>query len=143
MSSDVVSRLEHILKSAGFPSEKCDIGLRCRFRLQENREQTVEIEPIAKTPQGNQIIAFFSRCQRLRSGLFGQLSWSQSTRLLRFNARLPIGHFCIKEIQGQRYLVVMSTQILDTMDREELTVHLDAVARLADQWEERLNKDEF
>jgi len=42
------------------------------------------------------------------------MSWSQALRLLRFNSRLPVGHFCIKDMEGQQYLVVLSTQILET-----------------------------
>lgn len=143
MKTDVVQRVEHILKKAGFPFEECDIGVRCRFRLQKGREQTVEIEHVSQTPDGHQVIAFYSRCQRLRKGLFGQLSWSQAIRVLRFNSQLPVGHFCIKDLEGQRYLVVRATLILETMDQEEISITINALASLADQWEERRNKDEF
>ena len=129
--------------SAGVPSEKYEIGVRCRFQLAGDRHQIVEIEPVTLTPEGNQVISFFSRCERLGKGFFDQLSGTQAINLLKLNSTLPIGHFCIKEIEGQNYLGVQCTQLLETMDLEELGVNLGALAQLADQWEERLGKDEF
>ena len=49
---DVIDRLEGILRSAGLPSEKCEIGLRCQLQMSNGGLQTVEIEPVVRTPEG-------------------------------------------------------------------------------------------
>ena len=142
-TENLLKRIDHILRSAGIPSEQYEVGIRCRFQLAGGRQQTVEIEPVTRTPEDNHVISFFSRCELLGKSLFDQLSGTQANSLLRLNSTLPIGYFCIKDIDGQRYLGVRSTQLLETMDLEELRVNLGALAQLADQWEERLDKDEF
>jgi hypothetical protein len=141
--STLVQRLQLVLREAGVPTEAAGIGVRCRFQLPAGRNQVVEIDPMVQTPDGRHVIGFFARCQRLGMGPFGQLSRRQALRLLELNGTLAVGHFCTRVIEGQRYLGVLSTQLLETMDRDELSIHLDAVARLADQWEERLRQDDF
>ena len=139
----LLERIDHILRSSGVTPEKHEIGIRCRFQLAGGRQQIVEIEPVTRTPEDNQIISFFSRCERLGKGWFDQISGAQAISLLKLNSTLPIGYFCIKDIEGQRYLCVQCTQLLETMDQEELRVILGTLAQLADQWEERLGQDEF
>lgn len=142
-TEQIIEKLDHVLRAAGVASERHEIGVRCKFNLPNGRTQMVDIEPVTAIPSGLQIIAFFSRCERLTSRFFGNISGTQALRILKFNSTIPIGYFCIKEIEGQRFLCVRSTQILETMDKEELKMHLNAVAQLADSWEEKLGQDEF
>lgn len=138
-----IERILYILQRAEIPADADEERVRCQFLLARNRSQVLEIRQVARTADGLTVIAFESPCQRLGAGFLRGLSGVQALRLLKLNASLPIGAFCILERDGQELLAVRSTQLLETMDSEELSTHCMAVAQLADQWEERIGKDEF
>ena len=133
----------HAFNRAQIAGEPFEDGVRCCLRLPGRRRQTVEVRPVAKVSDGLTIIAFEAPCQLLKGGFFSGLSGSQALRLLEFNSTIPIGAFCIVRRGEEEVLTVRSTQILETSDPEELKTHFLAVAQLADQWEERLGRDEF
>ncbi|MCI0434397.1 MAG: YbjN domain-containing protein [Gemmatimonadetes bacterium] len=138
-----IDRVLHILQQADYCGEPDSDRIRCQFQLAGQRSQIVEIRCVARTPDGLSIISFESRCQRLGAGFLRGLSGPQAVRLLELNARLAIGAFCIVDGDGEQCIAVRSTQILETMDDEELRTHCMVVAQLADQWEERIGRNEF
>ena len=133
----------HALTRAQISGEPFEDGVRCCLNLPGNRRQHVKIRPVGKVREGLTIIAFEAGCQRLDGGLLRGLSGAQALRLLEFNSTIPLGAFCIVKRGEEEMLTVRSTQILETCDAEELSTHFLAVAQLADQWEERLQRDDF
>lgn len=140
---DVLDQVEQIAAMADIEGHRRGEAIYYNFGLPGGRSQLIAVTEFAETGDGMHILCFLSPCQRLGSGFFSRMKGKTALELLRLNATLPNGHFCLASLDGEEHLCVRSTQILETMEVEEFEAHCGAVATLADLWEMRLGKDEF
>ncbi len=139
----ILKKIHQVAKMAGIKGQKRGSMLMYGFDLGGGRDQTVAVGSFGETPDGMNVICFFSPCERLSSGFLGGLSKSKAVELLRMNTQLAFGHFCIMEIGDEEMLCVRATQILETMAVQEFEAHCMCVAELADAWEAKLGRDDF
>ena len=135
--------IEAIAGMAGLKLEKLSqtlVAIRCH--LNENRTQVVWVSPLGRDQFGNTIIGVSSSASKL--GTRGRhLSQKMANSLLRQNATLAHGAWAIQNIEGDDYLVMMDTQIAETMDTPEFAASVKTTAALADEMEQQLGQDNF
>lgn len=141
--ADIIGKIEQIARMADLHFQRNGDYLMLSFDLGQGRDQTIGVGPLEETFDGMNVILFFSPCQRLSKGLMGGLSKSDAVNLLRYNAHLPFGHFCIMEIDGHETVCVRATQLLETMEVQEFRANCQGVATVADGWEQRIGKNEY
>ena len=120
--------------------------LMIKFNMGNNRSQTVYIEHTGKTFENQECVTFMSPCKVVMKDkiLNSGLSKNQMLDLLRRNAKLHFGSFALEAFEGRNdVLVVMSSQIVDTMDVEEFKAHVAFVAYAADEYERECGQDVF
>lgn len=108
--------------------------------LAEGRKQNTFVRPLGTTGMGL-VISFFSPTRKIVSG--SELDLAACLDLLRKNARIPHGAWAIASVMGEEYLGVQDTQLAHTMQPDEFYASALAVARLADELEQKLGGDVF
>lgn len=142
----VLRKVADIASLAGFkvgPHPQVANMLVCGFDMGGGRTQTVYIAPCGKLPDGSDVIAFQSPCMALKKGLLTGMSRKTALDLLTRNGNLGCGAFCIENFGEIDVLCVRSTQIVDTMEVEEFSLHVSAVAVIADEYERENGTDVF
>jgi hypothetical protein len=114
------------------------------FDMGGGRKQTIFIRYIGQTPDGHNCISFMSPCQEVKRGLLGGgLSKGAAVDLLRRNSVLPFGAFALAQVGKADVLMVISNQIVETMEIEEMKAHMGFVTGVADAYEQELGVDDF
>lgn len=114
------------------------------FDLGGGRSQHVYIAYHGRTPDGEDVIMIMSPCQRVKRGLTGSgLPRGLANELLRRNGRHIFGSFALIPVGKEESLMVVSTQIVQTMEIEELKAHLGFVTFTADAYEAERGRDDF
>lgn len=108
--------------------------------ISEGRKQNTFVRPLGTTGMGL-VISFFSPTRKLAAG--AEVDGKMAVELLRKNARIPHGSWCIASVAGEEYLGVQDTQLAHTMQPDEFYASALAVARLADELEKQLGGDAF
>lgn len=108
--------------------------------IAEGRKQNTFVRPMGTTGMGL-VISFFSPTRKLAAG--AEPDGKMAVELLRKNARIPHGSWCIASVSGEEYLGVQDTQLAHTMQPDEFYASALAVARLADELEKQLGGDSF
>ena len=135
--------IETIAAMAGLKLQKLSEQLAAiKYNLAASRSQIVWISPLGRDQLGNTIISIASPATKMgATGRF--LSQKYANHLLRHNAKLPHGAWAIQNIEGDDYLVMMDTQIAETMDTQEFAASVKTTACLADEMEQRFGHDQF
>lgn len=141
--AELVEKIHQVATMAGIKGHREGDLLMYGWDLGRGRDQLVYVAPFSETDQGLNVICFFSPCQRLGKGFLGGMSKSTALQLLRVNAQLDFGHFCVMAIGGDELVCVRATQILETMEVQEFEQNCLHVAQLADAWEQKIGKDDF
>lgn len=107
-------------------------AFRVRLSLGSERQQIVFISEGRRDRKGRLAIRFASPCMRIpRTGL----RRDQAIDLLRRNGAMDLDcRFSVSE--DEQHVVVQAEQLLDTMDIDELSAHLEHVAQVADEYEQ-------
>jgi hypothetical protein len=113
------------------------------FQLGEGRDQLVLIRHTGKTPQGQNIVTFYSTCLVLKEGLLSGISKEQAIDLLRRNEGMMFARFGIWQVEKQTSIVVSVDSILETLDPEEIANIAWYTAYAADNYEKEFGKDDF
>ena len=114
------------------------------FDMGRGRSQMVYVRYIGQTPDGHDSVLFMSPCLELKIGLFSGLGRRRAVDLLRRNAQLRFGSFALFAFKGGTdVLMVVSSQIVDTMEVEEFKTHVNCVALVADEYERECGHDNF
>lgn len=147
-SAEVLERVSQVADKADFKLHPHPNGsvLMVKFNMGDGRSQTVYIEHTGKTFDGQDCVTFMSPCKVLKKEriLGGGLNKNQVMDLLRRNAKLHFGSFALETFEGRNdVLVVMSSQIVETMDVEEFKTHVSFVAYAADEYERECGQDVF
>ncbi len=108
--------------------------------ISEGRKQNTFVRPLGTTGIGL-IISFFSPTRKIVTG--SELDLAAALDMLRKNARIPHGAWAIASVMGEEYLGVQDTQLAHTMQPDEFYASALAVARLADEAEQKLGTDTF
>jgi hypothetical protein len=111
------------------------------FNMGEGRSQTVWVSPMGDDPAGNTLIAVSSPALKMPGGQ--QLGQKTANDLLREKSGIFHGAWCIQTVGDDEYLVCQDTQIAQTLDANELSASVHAVAWMADEMEKKLNVDNF
>lgn len=108
--------------------------------ISEGRKQNTFVRPMGTTGMGL-VVSFFSPTRKIVNG--AELDLPKALDLLRKNARIPHGSWCIASVGGEEYLGVQDTQLAHTMQPDEFYASALAVARLADELEKQLGTDAY
>lgn len=144
-SAAVFERVQQVAAIAGYkvgPHPEQDL-LVAGFDMGNGRSQMVYIAHVGQTGDGKDVISFMSPCMTVKRGLFGGLSKRRAVHLLRLNSQMLFGCFALYTFQNEDVLMVSSSQIVDTMEVEEFSSHLQACAQLADAYEQKVGQDNF
>ncbi|MHC4696738.1 MAG: type III secretion system chaperone family protein [Planctomycetota bacterium] len=147
-TAEVLEKVSKVAAEADFilhPHPNADV-LMIKFNMGDGRSQTVYIEYTGQTFDGQDCVTFMSPCKVVKKEklLSGDLNREQVIALLRRNAKLRFGSFALETFEGLNdVLVVMSSQIVDTMDVEEFKTHVAFVAYAADEYERECGQDVF
>ncbi len=145
-TTEVLRKVNEIAALAGYtvqPHDQVEDMLVCPFDMGGGRSQIVYIHPVGQTPDGMEIISFFSPCAAVKQGFLNGLSKRHAVDLLRRNGMLLGGQFAVVDFGNIDLLVVRSTQIVDTMEVEEFRMHANLVAMVADDYEREMGTDVF
>jgi hypothetical protein len=147
-TSRVLEKVSQIAAMAEMPVQRhpSEQMLIASFDMGAGRHQLVYIRYVGETPDGHDSISFMSPCMELKKGGWfgGALTRKRAVDLLRRNAALLFGSFALYTFTGgEQVLVVVSSQIVETMEVEEFRTHLGAVAFVADHYERELGTDVF
>jgi hypothetical protein len=147
-TAEVLERVNQVAAQADFklhPHPNGDV-LMIKFNMGNGRSQTVFIESSGQAITGQDCVTFMSPCkvvERHEAG-DGCFDKEQAMELLRRNAKLHFGSFALETFEGRNdVLVVKSSQIVSTMDVEELKAHVSFVAFAADEYERECGQDVF
>jgi len=144
MNADtILHQVDEVAAAGGIEGKRQGDMLVYGWDLGGDRDQMVYVTSWGETAGGLHLLCFFSPCERLGKGFLGGISKETAVQLLRLNARLDFGHFCIMRLGGDELLCVRATQILQTMDPEEFKQKCANLAQLADGWEEKIGRNEF
>ena len=139
---NIGEKIKTITEQAGFTVAESDIdSVLLFFDMGKGRSQRVMIRGIGNDKLGQKIIGISSpaMCFPANESL-GQVT---ANKLLQENAKSAHGAWAIEVLEDKAYLVMMDTQILDTMQKEELRASIGAVAASADKLENELGEDNF
>ncbi|MGD2109635.1 MAG: hypothetical protein PVI86_09615 [Phycisphaerae bacterium] len=144
----VMEKVSQIATMADMACQKVpdDHMLVLGFDLGGGRRQAVFLRYLGQTPDGHDIVTFMSPCLEVKKMGFlrGGLSRNQAIDLLRRNAMLGFGSFALTSYaQGREVLMVVTTQLVDTMEVEEFRTHVCFVAAAADEYEREHGYDRF
>lgn len=140
---DLLEKINQVAAMAGIRGQRQGNVLVYSWELGGGREHICYVAPLRETDAGLHIICFFAPCERIDQGLLSGMSRVTAIKLLRYNANLDFGHFCLMKIGEEELLCVRATQILETMEIQEFEENCLGIVRLADAWEEKLGRDEF
>ncbi len=114
------------------------------FDMGGGRGQTVAVAEFGKTPDGETVLSFSSPCMKHDSGFFSSMTKERALDLLRRNSASLFGIFALlKDGQGNEYLCVKATGVLETMEVEEFRENCMAVTHISDAYERECGKDDF
>jgi len=116
--------------------QQSDFEVTADFDMGDKRTQRVWIGLVGEDSEGNLIISISSPAHRMRPGQ--KLSLEFANQLLCENASLAHGAWAIRKTKEYDYLVMFDTQIVGSMDPEELRASVVAVAARADQMEKKI-----
>jgi hypothetical protein len=140
---DPLDSIEHLASLAGLESKRQDKTIVFSFELSGDRHQSVYLSCLPPTDEHHHRIVFLSPCQRLGGGFMSGLSKANATKLLRHNAALPGGHFCLLKMGNEELLCVRSVQVLEHLSVQEFKDHCKEICNVADDWEQQLGRDDF
>lgn len=106
------------------------------FEADDSR-QTVYVEHFERLDNDLNIVSFLAPCKDLDSDELNKFDSDQIKNLLRINARLHFGHFCLWEFEGDEYLTARTTEILESIEPGQFAANLETLAQLADSWEKK------
>ena len=141
--SDPLQSIDHLASLAGLEPTRQDETFVFGFNLADDRSQKVYIKVLDESERGIHRIAFLSPCQRLGSGFLSGLSKTKAIEILRHNASLPAGHFCLVKMGQDELLCVRSVKVLENLSVQEFKTHCLEVSTLADDWEQQIGRDDF
>ena len=124
-------------------SKREDDAIVFSFDLSDSRHQSVYVKLFSESEDGLHRFAFLSPCQKLGTGFLSGISKAKAVELLRHNATLPTGHFCLLRMGGQELLCVRSVRALEHLSVQEFKTHCRQICTLADDWEQQLGRDDF
>ncbi len=116
------------------------------FELGNGRRQSVFVRYVGQSEDGSHCVSFMSPCmsrRRRRLSIGDSFGGRRAIDLLRRNAALPFGNFALQRFEDEDVLVVQSSQIVETMEIEELRAHVLHVALIADAYEMEHGRDDF
>jgi hypothetical protein len=144
-SAEVLAKVQQVAAMAGLKVvlKPEDPMLITGFDMGQGRSQTVYIRHAGRIPTGQDVICFMSPCLNVKRGLFSGLSRRKAVDLLRRNSIMLFGFYALVPMQECDVLMVCSSQIVDTMEIEELSTHVRACAMFADGYEREHGRDEF
>ena len=141
MEGSFAEFLERIAAEAGLRVRKLNPNLvTVPFRFPDGREQRVWVGLVGLDPMKNRIVRFSSPV--LEMSRDQQLGQKAANDLLRENARLPHGAWGIDTVQDKQYLVILDTQIGQSMDAREFKASTETVAVLADKKEQEVTGED-
>ena len=108
--------------------------------ISEGRKQNTFVRPMGTTGMGL-VVSFFSPARKIATGT--EVDAKMALDLLRKNARIPHGSWCIASVAGEEYLGVRDARLAHTMQPDEFYASALAVARLADELEKQLGGDSY
>jgi hypothetical protein len=144
--SNALDKVRSIASLSGVTLDWTDAehnGLLCRCDMGNGRRQTVYMHYQGVSPEGQDIVVFLSPCIKLQPDGRGGWTGLNAADLLRYNSRLNWGSLAVEFVQGQEFLIVRETQIVDTMEAEEFRINLGLVAKIADDIENTAGVDFF
>lgn len=142
-AEEIVEKINQVATMAGIRGHRQGNLLVFGWDLGRGRDQACYVAPFSQTDDGLNVICFFSPCQRLGKGFLSGMSKSSAMQVLRINSQLEFGHFCLMTLGGEEMVCVRATQILETMEVQEFRENCQAVAGIADAWEEKIGRDDF
>jgi hypothetical protein len=125
-------------------AEECDVEgkvvndslVSFTFEADDSR-QTVYVEHFERLDNDLNIVAFLAPCQGLDAEELKRFDDDQIKNLLRINARLHFGHFCLWEHDDNEFLTARTTEILESMESGQFVGNVETLAQLADSWEKK------
>ncbi len=130
------------VEEAGFKvADENDDSVLLFFDMGKGRTQRVMLRYLGRDNLEQDIIGISSPALALNKGeLLGEQT---ANRLLFDNSRMSHGAWALQSFEEKIYLVMLDTQILDTMQKEELISSIKAVISSADQLEKELGDDKY
>lgn len=140
-SKSYTDLIKEIAGMAGYSVEKKDDSTTSvTFNPDGKRHQIVLISFVGKDLHGNSILSITSTALTLSKG--EKLSEKRADYLLRENARLAHGAWAIREEEKDDQLVMTDTQIVETLELEELVASILSVASLSDAMENKMTGED-
>ena len=139
-----MASIYYMAKESGFAMEY-DFEkeeLHCTVLLDDERKQKVSIVQGAMSG-GQKTVRFVSPCMNLSTKTaMRKLTKARLLDLLRRNERSDL-HCRFALSDSRKAVVVLVDQIVETMDRTELEMHINEVARIADEYEHTQEKTDI
>jgi hypothetical protein len=144
-TSDVLKQVEDVAALAGYNVSRHPngMGVQIPFDMGNGRSQMVVVVPIGQAGNGKDVVRFYSPCMVVKKGMFKGLSKAQASDLLKRNANMLWGSFGVAELGDSEGVMVLSNQLVETMDVEEFKMHANYVAIVADEYEREHGQDNF
>ena len=142
--NSTMASIYYMAKESGF-TMKYDFEteeLQCTVLLDDDRKQKVSIVQGAMSG-GQKTVRFVSPCMSLSTKTaMKKLTKARLLDLLRRNERDDL-HCRFALSDSRKAVVVLVDQIVETMDRTELEMHINEVARIADEYEHAHEKTDI
>ena len=105
------------------------------FNISETRSQMVNIRPVGKAINEEDVVMIYSPCLVVKKGMLSGISKEQAIELLKQNEDSLFGRFGIWSFKDEDMIVVSSDHMVATLDPAELEMHMLYIARIADTYE--------
>jgi hypothetical protein len=139
---DILDKVAKVAELAGI-SGKIDeerMEFLSGFNLSETRSQMVNIRPVGKAINEEDVVMIYSPCLVVKKGMLSGISKEQAMELLKQNEDSLFGRFGIWSFKDEDMIVVSSDHMVATLDPAELEMHMLYIARMADRYEEQHSK---
>ena len=119
--------LEEALRGTDARYAQTADGYEVVLRLPEGRSQHVRVILGGRDPEGQEIVAVYSKCAPASAVSY---EWA-----LRLNSQLPYGALALEEIDGEEALVMLHTHLREGLDPAELRKSVVHIGQSADRLE--------
>jgi len=129
-TKDPKTMVRSVAEGAGYKIGESDGTLQITIPVGSLRKQVVNVEFGKSDEAGHDIVTFWSIC--------GPAADKHALTLLRYNAKMLHGAFAVRDVGGAATVVLLASQMAETLDPLEVSRVLSAIAWQADKVEERL-----
>ncbi|MHC8863730.1 hypothetical protein ACYVVI_00930 [Arenicellales bacterium IMCC57338] len=134
---DTLDKVAKVAELAGISGKIDDerMEFMSGFNISETRSQMVNIRPVGKAINEEDVVMIYSPCLIVKKGMLSGISKEQAIELLRQNEGSMFGRFGIWRFKDEDMIVVSSDHMVATLDPAELEMHMLYIAQMADKYE--------